>query len=234
MRILAATLTVLSLAAFSGEALAAKKKAPSKMLDFVKPEFSLPVTVSAGEGKQLLAKISAKERAALDKTGVVVSNTIATSGDIKGVITAYVIVKQPKQRVWELLQNPEKQYLYLPRLSETKIIQRDPTYLNAYFKTKIPLFSVESQIEHKWYPEVSRLCWGLDPNYDNDLKQQDGYYNIYDLDGQTTLIEMGTLLEASALVPSFVQDYLTKTDLPEAMAAVKKYMDTNGAYRKKD
>lgn len=217
----------------AGEALAAAKQ-PSKMLDFVQPAHSLPVTASAGEGKAVLAALSAKERAALDKKGVIVSNSISNAGDIKGVIKAYVVVKQPKQRVWELLQNPERQNTYLPRLDKTKVIKREPNYLLAYFKTGVSFVTVETQIEHRWFPEVSRLAWGLDPNYDNDLKQQDGYYNVYALDDTTSLLEMGTLLEASALVPNFVQEYLTKTDLPEAMVAVKKYMDSDGKYRKED
>lgn len=59
-----------------------------------------------------------------------------------------------------------------------------------------------------------------------------GFYNVYSIDENTSLLEFGMLLETSALVPKFVQDYLTKQDLPEALAAVKKYMDSGGTWAK--
>lgn len=212
------------------DALAAGK--PSQMLNFYRPPHAVPVTVSAGEGAQVLAALKPEERAKLEKTGVVVSNTLSSGSDIKGVITAYVIVKQPKARVWELIRNPAHQHTFLPRLDKAKTIKKEENRELAWFQVGVSFVTLENQIDHRWWPEVSRMAWGLDPNYDNDLRQQDGYYNLYAIDDKTTLMEFGTLLETSALVPKFVQDYLTKTDLPEAMAAVKKYMDSNGTYKK--
>lgn len=205
---------------------------PSKILDYAKAKYALPISVAAGEAAPVLAQLSAKERAALEKKGLVVSNSLAHGDDIKGVITAYLIVNQPKARVWELLRKPGLQELYLPRLEKSKLVREGENRWLGYFKIKVSFVTVEYQSDHVWWPESSRMAWALDPDYDNDLKVNEGYYHLYAIDDQTTLMELGTQLETSALVPRFVQEYLTKTDLPEVMAAVKKYMDSNGTYRK--
>lgn len=205
---------------------------PSKMLEFVKPEFGLPITMSAGEAAHVLAKLKPEERAKLEKTGSVVSTTLSSGDEIKGIINAYVITKQPKQKVWALLKQPAKQHLYLPRLEKAKTVSKSENRELGWFQVKVSFVTIENQVDHRWWPEVSRMAWGLHHEYDNDLIQQDGYYNLYAIDENTTLMELGTALETSALVPGFVQEYLTKKDLPEVMAAVKKYMDSDGAYRK--
>lgn len=231
MRIIALAAAALLAAALPFSAAHAGGK-PSKMLEYVKPEFSLPITVSAGEAAHVLAKMKPEERAKLEKTGTVVSSKLSSGGDIKGVINAYVIANQPKMRVWELLHEPSKQYTYLPRLEKAKTISKGENQELGWFQVKVSFVTIENQVDHRWWPEISRMAWGLHPEYDNDLRQQDGYYNLYAIDENTTLMELGTALETSALVPGFVQEYLTKTDLPEVMVAVKKYMDSNGTYRK--
>ncbi len=210
----------------------AAERRPSKMLEYYRPPHAQPITVSTGEAAAVLAKLKPEERAKLQKTGITLSNTISGGSDIKGVITAYVIAKQPKQRVWELLREPSKQHTYLPRLEKAKTISKGDNSELGWFQIKVAFVTIENQVDHRWWPEISRMAWGLDPEYDNDLRQQDGFYNLYSIDANTTLMEMGTALETSALVPGFVQDYLTKTDLPEVMVAVKKYMDSNGGYTK--
>lgn len=205
---------------------------PSKMLEFVKPEYGLPITVSAGEAAHVLAKLKPEERAKLEKTGTLVSANLSSGGDIKGLINAYIIAKVPKQKVWELLRQPSKQHLYLPRLEKAKTVSKTENQELGWFQVKVSFVTIENQVDHRWWPEVSRMAWGLHPEYDNDLKQQDGYYNLYAIDENTTLMELGTALETSALVPGFVQEYLTKKDLPDVMVAVKKYMESGGAYRK--
>lgn len=224
---LAAALCLLAL-----PAAAHAKGKPSKMLEFVKPEFGLPVTVSAGEAAKVLEKLKPEDREKLLKTGTVVSTNLSSGDEIKGLINAYIIAKQPKAKVWALLHEPSKQALYLPRLTKSKTVSKGDEEELGWFQVKVAFVTIENQVDHRWWPEVSRMAWGLHPAYDNDLIQQDGYYNLYAIDENTTLMELGTALETSALVPGFVQEYLTKKDLPDVIRAVKKYMDSDGVWRK--
>ncbi len=232
MRTFALGALVLMAALFLSAAEAQAAGKHSKILDYVKPPFAQPITVSAGEAQHVLAQLKYADRAKLAKEGFVVANSLSSGDEIKGIITAYIIVKKPKQAVWDLLRKPSLQHLYLPRLEKSKTVNKGENRELGWFQIKVSFVTIENQVEHRWWPEISRMAWALDPDYDNDLKQQDGYYNLYALDENTTLMELGTALETSALVPGFVQEYLTKKDLPEVIAAVKMYMESDGTYRK--
>ena len=41
-----------------------------------------------------------------------------------------------------------------------------------------------------------------------------------------------SVTRTSAAVPSFVEDYLTRKNLPKALGAVKKYVDSGGTWRR--
>lgn len=202
---------------------------------FVRPPYSVPLTSSTlGEGNKVLDRLSVAERQVLQSDGVLVS---AKRGDesaqeLRGVIRAYLVVKQPREKAFALLIEPSKQHQYLPRLASSKAISRTERGEKTEFLVKIALFSIRSRVIHQWWPEASRVAWNLDPEFKNDLRKQVGYYNVYSLDEHTSLLEFGTVLETSALVPDTVQDYLTRRDLPESLMNVKKYVDSGGKFTK--
>ncbi len=199
---------------------------------YAKGKYSVAATsASVGEGKAILDLLDAKEKAKLMKDGVVLSQKITGEGDVKGMVTALIIVKQPRAKVFELLTNPSGQSKYLPRLNSSKTVTKRENGETTAFVVKVSFISVKTQIVHQWWPEISRMAWTLNPKFDNDMKVQDGYYNIYSLDENTSLMEFGTEIQTSG-VPQFVQDYLVKSDLPEALMNVKKYQDSGGTFKK--
>jgi hypothetical protein len=231
LKYFAATLTLLLLAApqvWAGDA-------PITKPIFAKPRFSVPITsATVGEGKQVLEQLSMPERQVLQSDGVVVSHQKAADadGEIKGIIKAYIIVKQPREKAFKILQDTTKQASYLPHLVTSKRVSGSETTEKTEFLVKVAFISVHTRVDHQWWPDSSRMAWVLDPGYKNDLKAQVGFYNFYSLDANTTLLEFGTLLETSPLVPGFVQDALTRRDLPEALGNVKKFVDSGGTWKK--
>lgn len=231
-RIFVAVLFLLALSAVQASA----ADAPITKPIFAKPKHSVPVTsATVGEGKPVLAQLSVSEQQVLQTDGVVVSHKQGpdgAGGELKGIIKAYLIVKQPRAVVFKMLNDTTKQASYLPHLVKSKRVSGTETSEKTEFLIKVAFISVRTRVDHQWWPEVSRMAWVLDPNFENDLIAQVGFYNFYSLDENTTLLEFGTLLETSPLVPNFVQDALTRRDLPEALGNVKKFVDSNGKWAK--
>lgn len=199
---------------------------------YVKGKYSVPATsATVGEGRAIFDLLDEKEKAKLIKEGVVLSQKLSNEGEVKGMITALILVKQPRAKVYEMLTNPSIQSKYLPRLNASKTVTKKESGEITAFTVKVSFISVKTEIVHQWWPEISRMAWTLNPKFDNDMKVQDGYYNVYSLDENTSLLEFGTELQTSG-VPQFVQDYLVKSDLPEALQNVKKYQDSGGTFRK--
>lgn len=217
-------------------ALPARAEAPSEPAPeppFLKsPHAVAQGTKTHGEGQALLARLDAKEREKLLKEGVLLSGKSEGEGVLRGVITALVLVTQPRETAFRLLIEPSQQVNYVPRLVSSKAVTRTEHAETTQFHVRVSFVDVHTRVIHRWWPEASRLAWMLDPAFKNGLMRQDGFYNVFSLDEQTSLLEFGTLLETSPLVPRFVQDHLTRSDLPAALLAVKKYLDSGGTWRR--
>lgn len=204
---------------------------------YARPVYSVPFTSpTIGEGKQVLNKLTVGERQVLMTDGLVISHNldqVEQGQEVKGVIKAYIVVKQPRATAFKLLTEPSRQATYIPRLESSKTVVRKGNSEKTEFLVKVSVISIHSRVNHEWWPELSRIAWMLDPDFKNDLRQQVGFFNIYSLDANTSLLEFGTRLEISALVPQAVQEYLTRRDLPESLASVKKWLDSGGTWKKK-
>lgn len=204
-----------------------------------KPPFERPrhaVAVDAkthSEGSLVLAEMDEKTRRQLLEKGLVLAGDHSGDDeDVKGWVKAWVIAEQPREKVFELLIQPSAQAGFLPRLVSSKTVKREGTTELTRFHIRVALVNVHTQVLHQWWPEVSRLAWALDPTFENGVKHQEGFWNVYALDEKTSLLEYGTILQTSSLVPRFVQDHLTRSDLPSAMEAMKKYLDSGGTWRR--
>ena len=74
--------------------------------------------------------------------------------------------------------------------------------------------------------------WALDTSQKNDIKGQEGYWQLFELNANTTIAEYGTRVDTGIAVPRWVQNLFARADIPKALTAFRQYMDSNGTYRK--
>lgn len=200
---------------------------------FAKSKFAVPVTsASVGEAKPFLDSLSKTERHALMLKGVTLHVTGDESKEMRKTIRALVLVKQPREVAFKLLTDPSKQAEFLPRLVSSKTISRTATTEKTEFLLKIAFTSLHYRVDHRWWPGDSRIAWMLDSSFDNPMKLQTGYYYVYSVDDNWSLLEYGTNIDTGWFVPDVLQNYLSKREVPEALAALKKYIDSGGTWRK--
>jgi len=166
------------------------------------------------------------------KKGEVVIMNAPENVNGKQMITAAFMFNQPIDKVWELMIQPWRQQEYLPRLKSSKKIKQWEGRDIIEMHVSILGIDISYQVLGDRDKSKYRSSWKLNPDYDNDMKQVTGFYQFYYVDDAHTLARYGTWVEVGAFIPAAVQEYMTKRDLPTALGAVKKFVDSNGTYKK--
>jgi len=148
------------------------------------------------------------------------------------LIKAVMILNQSIDEVFNFLCQTERQEEYLPRLERSILIEEDENGNITEFRIKALFINIIYRVRHHYDPKHYRLYWELDPNFDNDIKHLEGYYQLYKINEHQTLARYATVVILSDLIPRSIQELLTKKDLPQSLGAVKKWIDSGGKYNK--
>jgi len=163
---------------------------------------------------------------------VLLDQDTSGTGDQKRFIRAAILFNQPIDKAWALFRKTEVQDRYLPDLDRCKLVKRDAKGDQVDFHVVLAGISVDYRIHHVYDDANYQLTWGLDPSFDNDMKRVDGFWHLYKYDETHTLGRYGTQVEVSSLIPNFIMERLTKSNLPVNIEAVKRYIDSGGTYTK--
>jgi len=163
---------------------------------------------------------------------VLIDQDTSEGEDQKRFIQAAMIVDRPIEEVWTLLKKTELQDRYLPDLAKCDLVKRDKAGDLVDFHVKILVVSIDYRVHHRYDEEHYKLWWTLDPTYDNDMNQVDGFWQLYKLDEKRTLLRYGTKVEVASFIPDMVMERLTKSNLPANMDACYKYIESGGTYTK--
>ena len=87
------------------------------------------------------------------------------------------------------------------------------------------------RIEYRLFPGRRRIEWHLDERFDNDLDKMSGYWELYEMPDGRTLGRSGTSVDVGPSVPAFLQDWITRKNLPRTMDRVRLWVDSGGTYR---
>jgi hypothetical protein len=182
-----------------------------------------------------LEGLSVTDIASLEAGKIVVLKQDSGEGkNKKSLIKASLLFDQPIEKVWSMLKQTDRQKEYLPHLREAKIIEGNNDGNITEFMLKIMFFNIRYRVDHKFENGTYKLSWHLDPNYKNDLKELYGYYQLYKVDDTHTLARYGSRVDIGLLVPAFIEDALTRKDLPTALGNVKKWIDSGGKFRENE
>jgi hypothetical protein len=181
------------------------------------------------------AALSREEIERMWKGEIIVVKEIGREYDTsKGMIKAALIFNQPIDKVWDLMTQGWRQEEYLPHLDRSPLIKKYPDGDLTEFQIMILLVDIRYRVRGHHYKDRYHIEWALDENFDNDMKRLEGFWNFYWIDDGHTLGRYGTNVETGFGVPKWIQDFLTRRDLPESLGRVKKWLDSGGSYKKPD
>ena len=170
-----------------------------------------------------------KER--VEQGQVVIVNNVTGKERERRIQTAFLI-HQPIDRCWELFQLPERQYEFTSRLDHSTLVSEDPNRKIVHFGVNVLFLKIQYQVEHIFHHETYRIDTRLDPEYENDLKELEGIWRLYQIDEHTTLVRHSSVLRISSAIPRSLQNYLAKKEIPSTLEEWRLWIESDGTWRK--
>ena len=140
----------------------------------------------------------------------------------------FVIFEQPVDRAFLLLAQSARQKEYRPELEaiETLEVSEDGS-IDAH-RMKIMFIDIRYHLRNRIDALNRRIHWELAPGFENDLERVEGSWELYALEDGRTLGVFGTVVEVGSGMPSFLQDYVTRKNLPRTLERCRLWVDGNG------
>jgi len=151
----------------------------------------------------------------------------------KAFIQSALIFQKPIEEVHGLLTRTERQEEYLPHLDRAVLVKREGNRDIIEFLLHFSFIDIRYQVKHYYgEPGEYRMSWALNPDFKNEIAQLEGYWKFYRLDNTRTLARYGTLVRVGRLVPKFIEDALSRKDIPKSVGQLKKWVESGGTWRK--
>lgn len=154
-----------------------------------------------------------------------------TDGSDKGLVEALVLFSKPPEEVWPLLIQRERQKEYRPELTSVEIVQREENALVEEQHLKIAFLKVGYRLTDRFDPATRTLTFELDPSFESQLEHVSGYWELHALDGGRTLARFGTRVSVSSAVPGFLQNGITRKNVPDTLDNTRQWVDSGGKWR---
>ncbi len=180
----------------------------------------------------ILATQPARIRDRLMEKNVIVMQEMGDEGPLSGgFIMAYVIFGQPLDRAYRLLSQSARQIEFRPELTSIETIEVSESGAIDVQRLKILFQRYVYYLEYRLDPRKRRIEWRLDTRFDNDLEDVEGFWELYAMADDRTLGRSGTSVNVGRAVPAFLQDWITRKNLPKTMERVRKWVDSGGTWR---
>jgi hypothetical protein len=156
---------------------------------------------------------------------------LPSDGLPKGQIEALVLFSQPPEKVWELLLQRERQKEYRPELVSLTVVERGADELVEEQHLKIAFLDVGYRLRNRFDGAQRTFTWELDPSFESTLPHVSGYWELHELAGGRTLARFGTKVSVSPAVPGFLQNAITRKNVPESLENTRQWVDSDGRWR---
>jgi hypothetical protein len=148
-----------------------------------------------------------------------------------GFVRALVIFEQPRDSTMRLLIQASRQREYRDDVSDIEVIGQSPKYSVSEYHMRMMLMNIVYRLRYDWDFDTFRIQWALAEEFDNDLSDVSGFWELFELDGGRTLGRFGTRIDVGPHLPKFLQDYATRKNLPRALDRVRRWVDSGGTWR---
>jgi hypothetical protein len=149
----------------------------------------------------------------------------------KGQVEALVLFSQPPETVWELLLQRERQKEFRPEITALSIVEKGPGRVVEEQHLKIAFLEVAYRLVDRFDAATRTITWQLDPSFESTLEHVSGYWELHELDGGRTLARFATKVSVSPAVPGFLQDGITRRNVPQSLENTREWVDSNGRWR---
>ena len=172
----------------------------------IKNDFCFKETLTKSEWKNLL-----------DQKPICINNKIQENNKT----LAFIIIQKNWKKIFNLLANVKLQTEYMPRMKKTDILNTNKNKILARIEIKILTFTIYYHLIFVLDKNKKIITFKLDKTKDNSLKDINGYWKFYSNKKNSTLVEYYIDIKVGYFVPKYIENLLTKTDLPKILLSLK-------------
>jgi hypothetical protein len=177
------------------------------------------------DGETILAAVPASLAADLQARKVVLD---ARSDAATQAARGFVIFERPVSRVFMLLAQTSRQGEYRPEVETIETVETFEGGSVDEHRMKILFIDIRYRLRNRVDAARRRIEWELAPGFESDLERVEGSWELYALGEGRTLGVFGTLVEVGSGMPSFLQDYVTRKNLPRTLERCRRWVDGDG------
>ncbi len=148
----------------------------------------------------------------------------------KGSVLA--LVNAPSADVWACFMKHDEQPEYMPRLKRKEIYVTEGNTTGFSEMLKVFFTKVEFHILQTADEARGFLTFVLDQSKENDVKDTWGSWVFLPHGEDRCIIVYTVYVDSGRFVPKFIENYMMKRDLPDAVEALKKRVESGGTYTK--
>ena len=148
-----------------------------------------------------------------------------------GLAQGLVVFSQPYALVWRLLAQTERQREYRKELTELTNVERFANGVVDRHRISVLFVHLSYHLRYELDPSAWHIEWSLAPNYENDIQQISGAWDLFDLGGDRTLGRLGSAVRVGTALPRSMQDAITRNKVPETLDNVRRWVDSGGTWR---
>jgi hypothetical protein len=154
--------------------------------------------------------------------------------DRDSFVVAYVIFERSMQGVLALLRQASRQVEYRPELNSVETIR---TFEGGRIdEQRIRILFTEFVYRLRYRNLVateSRLEWALDPDFDNDMRRVEGFWEFhpFEQNPDRTLARFGSNVAVGPAVPHFIQKHMTRKTVLRYIDNCRQWIDSDGTWR---
>jgi len=191
----------------------------------------------ATDAKNPLDRFSKEQKEKLLKGEAIYEYVLEEDGDkgTKAHGRAIVLVNAPAEEGYKIFCDFEKEYLYFPRMTVSKVLETNGNVSRVYKELDFGIATLRYTHFMTRNDKELRVNFEKDPDGVNDFKESAGYFQFVKIDDKRCLFIYGlTKGEIGVPVPEFIKKYTTSKDLPNIVLSVKKRVESGGTWQKDD
>jgi len=155
------------------------------------------------------------------------------AGEAGFTAAAMIIINAPVEQCFDMFCDFEKQYLYFPQISKSSVRSRSQD--RVVIQKELDYRVVKIRYTHILTidPQNHRVGFVTDPKGVNDVKFSKGFFQFQPIDDNRTLFTYGMVkLDPGIRVPQFIRKYMISRDLPKMAVNLKKWIESDGKWKK--
>lgn len=205
----------------------------ARLFFFVLALLLLPV-VSFPADTSAITALTADELARMEKGHAVVkTDTYPTADGARGArVKGYCVINTLPDAAWAIMLDYHKFDQFMPRLEKLEVLEKTQHTMKATETVRVPLGVISYTIDLVFKPEQRTVNWTLDKSRKHDLAETFGRWELLPYGQDKTLLRYTTTLDSGFFVPRFLEEYLLRNNLSDALLSLKRRAESNGTWKK--